>query len=261
MKNYYPGNEYHTSPGTSRALGDYLCLGTRLYFCANIFGVVWRARRMSLDHDFDDKNWVDISFQMLQCHERSGAECHFKGLENISKHDGPVVFVGNHMSTCETFLMPAIIVPRKKTTFVVKKGLIDYPFFGTVMRTRNPIVVDRIDPREDFKAVMVDGQERLKNGISVVIFPQSTRMPKFNPEKFNTIGIKLARKAGVPVVPFALKTDFWGNGTILKEAGPISRNKPIHIEFSTPMTVSGTGKEEHAEIIEFIEGKLKEWGK
>jgi 1-acyl-sn-glycerol-3-phosphate acyltransferase len=259
MNNYYPGNEYHTQPGTSRALGDYLMLGTRWYFYFNIFGVVWRARQMAVQGDFDDENWVDISFQMLQVHERCGAMCHFTGLDNISAHDGPVVFVGNHMSTAETFLMPSIIVPRKKTTFVVKKGLMDYPVFGPVMRSRNPIAVGRKDPREDFKAVMKEGGKRLEDGISVVIFPQSTRMPRFNPEKFNTIGIKLAKKANVPIVPFALKTDFWGNGAILKDAGPISRKKHIYIEFSQPMSITGTGKEEHAKIIEFIQKRLKQW--
>ena len=259
MKNYYPGNEYHTSPGTSRALCDYLCLGTRLYFCANVFGVVWRARRMALHHEFNDSNWVDTSFQVLQCHEESGAVCHFTGMDNISKHDGPVVFVGNHMSTAETFLMPAILVPRKKTTFVVKKSLLDDFIFGPVIRAREPVVVSRNDPREDFKTVINEGQKDLENGISVVIFPQATRMPKFDPEHFNKLGIKLAKKAGVPIVPFALKTDFWGNGALWKEAGPLKRHLPLHIEFAPPITVNGNGKDEHKFIVDFIQKKLKEW--
>ena len=259
MKNYYPGNEYHTPRGTSRALGDYLFLGSRWYFYFSIFGVVWRARRMALNNDFNDENWVDVSYQMLQCHEHCGAKCHFTGLDNISKHDGPVVFIGNHMSTSETFLMPSILVPHKRTTFVIKRSLLNYPFFGPVMRSRDPIVVGRSEPREDFKVVMEEGKKRLDNGISVVVFPQSTRMVDFVPEKFNTIGIKLAKKAGVPIVPFALKTDFWGNGTFLKEAGPIHRKSHIHIDFHEPMHVTGNGKKEHAEIISYIQQRLESW--
>ena len=259
MKNYYSGDEYHTAPGTSRAMGDYLCLGTRLYFCANVFGVVWRARRMALSNDFHDSNWVDTSFQILQCHEESGAQCHFTGLNNISKHDGPVVFVGNHMSTAETFLMPAMIVPRKKVTFVVKQSLMDNLIFGPVMRAREPIVVSRKDPREDFKTVMSEGLKKLKDGISVVRFPQATRMTTFDPEHFNTLGVKLAKKAGVPIVPFAVKTDFWGNGLLWKEAGPLKRHLPIHIAFAPPITINGNGKEEHQHIVDFIQKKLNEW--
>ncbi len=259
MKNYYPRDEYHTSPEASRSLGDYLCLGTRLYFCSNVFCVVWRARRMALSNEFNDSNWVDTSFQVLQCHEESGAVCHFTGMDNITKHDGPVVFVGNHMSTAETFLMPAIIVPRKKATFVVKQPLMEDFIFGPVMRARDPIVVNRKDPREDFKTVINEGLEDLKKGISVVIFPQATRMPQFDPEHFNTLGIKLAKKAGVPVVPFALKTDFWGNGVLWKEAGPLKRNLPMHIEFAPPITINGNGKEEHQFIVDFIQKKQQEW--
>ena len=121
MKNYYPENEYHTSPDTTRVLGDRLCLGTRLFFCTNVFSVVWHARRMALKHKLNDTNWIDVSFKVLQCHEQSGAICHFTGLDNISVHNGPVVFVGNHMSTAETFLMPAMLVPKKKNNFCCKK--------------------------------------------------------------------------------------------------------------------------------------------
>ena len=53
----------------------------------------------------------------------------------------------------------------------------------------------------------------------------------FKPEEFNSIGVKLAKKAGVPVVPVAIKTDFWGNGRIIKELGPIDNKKTIHIKF------------------------------
>ena len=259
VKNFYPGNEYHTPEDTPRALGDRLCFGVRWYFYFKIFQVVLKSRKLAVYNKFDDAVWAEVSHQMLECHEMCGAKCHFTGLDNISKPDGPVVFIGNHMSTSETFLMPSIIVPRKKVTFVIKKNLLDYPFFGPVMRSRDPIVVGRKDPREDFKAVMQEGCKRLENGVSVVVFPQSTRMPEFQPENFNTIGVKLARKANVPVVPFALKTDFWGNGAIIKEAGPINRKKQIHIEFAPPITVSGTGREQHAAIIEFIQKKLEEW--
>jgi 1-acyl-sn-glycerol-3-phosphate acyltransferase len=163
------------------------------------------------------------------------------------------------MSTSETFLLPSILVPRKKTTFVVKRNLLTYPIFGPVMRSRNPIAVGRRDPREDFKAVMREGMERLSEGISVVVFPQSTRMSTFDPEKFNTIGVKLAKKAGVAIVPFALKTDFWSNGTILKDCGPIYRDRDVHIQFAPPMDVAGSGKEVHASIIDFIQEQLREW--
>ena len=180
-------------------------------------------------------------------------------MENITKSPGSVLFISNHMSTLETMILPSIIGPHKELTFVVKESLIKHPLFGDVMRSRNPIVVGRTDPRKDLEAVMNGGVELLHNGISIVIFPQSTRSVEFKPEEFNSLGVKLAKKAGVDVVPIALKTDFWGNGKLIKEAGPLDSHKPIHIKFGQPIRITGNGKEDNQRIIDFIQSSLKEW--
>jgi len=140
-----------------------------------------------------------------------------------------------------------------------KESLVRHPLFGDVMRSRDPIVVGRTDPRKDFEAVMNCGMDLLSKKISIIIFPQSTRSIKFKPEEFNSLGVKLAKKAGVKVVPIALKTNYWGNGKIIKELGPIDHHKPIHIKFGAPFSVTGTGKEENQWIIDFIQTSLIDW--
>ncbi len=146
-------------------------------------------------------------------------------MENITKSAGPVLFISNHMSTLETMIFPGIIAPHRELTFVVKESLVRHPFFGDVMRSRNPVIVGRTDPRKDFEAVMNGGVDLLSKGISIVIFPQSTRSIVFKPEEFNSLGVKLAKKAGVEVVPVAIKTDFWGNGKWMKELGPLDSHQ------------------------------------
>jgi 1-acyl-sn-glycerol-3-phosphate acyltransferase len=127
------------------------------------------------------------------------------------------------------------------------------------MRSRDPIVVGRTDPRKDFEEVMTKGMELLSKGISIVIFPQSTRSVEFKPGEFNSLGVKLAKKAGVNVVPFALKTDFWGQGKIIKELGPLDSKKIIHFKFGESFPITGPGKAENQRIIDFIQKALKEW--
>jgi 1-acyl-sn-glycerol-3-phosphate acyltransferase len=129
------------------------------------------------------------------------------------------------------------------------------------MLSRNPVVVGRSDPRKDLEAVMNGGAELLSKGVSIVIFPQSTRSLEFKPEEFNSIGVKLAKKTGVPVVPIAIKTDYWGNGKLIKEIGPIDHKKTIHIKFGEPFHITGNGKEENSRIINFIQTSLDEWKK
>jgi 1-acyl-sn-glycerol-3-phosphate acyltransferase len=180
-------------------------------------------------------------------------------MENISEPAGPALFISNHMSTLETMVLPSLIAPHRDVTFVVKESLVKHPLFGDVMRSRDPIVVGRTDPRKDLEAVMNGGMDRLSNGISIIIFPQSTRSVEFKPEDFNSLGVKLAKKAGVPVVPIAIKTDFWGNGKWIKELGPLDSSKPIHIKFGEPFMVTGNGKEENQKIISFIQTNLSIW--
>ena len=134
------------------------------------------------------------------------------------------------------------------------------PVFGPVMRSLDPIAVTRKDPRKDLTDVLEQGVRILQKGRSIVIFPQSTRSYEFDPERFNTLGVKLASRAQVPIIPIALKTDFWSNGVILRGFGKLKRREPIHIEFGPPVRLSGRGKEEHRKIIDFISSRLKAWG-
>jgi len=156
--------------------------------------------------------------------------------------------------------LPSIIAPLMEMTFVIKESLMKAPIFGTVFASQNPIVVARENPREDLQRVMTAGVALLEQGISVTIFPQSTRTRKFIPEEFNTLGVKLAKRGNVPVVPIALKTDFWENGKVLRDLGPIYRDRTIHFAFGKPIEVEGNGREAHRQSIEFISEWLKKWG-
>jgi 1-acyl-sn-glycerol-3-phosphate acyltransferase len=201
------------------------------------------------------------SFEVFNALEAAGVGFEITGVENFRQLEGPCVFIGNHMSILETFILPAIIEPYKDTTFVVKKSLIDYPVFRYVMRSREPVVVGREDPREDLKTVFEEGSRILASGRSIVVFPQKTRASVFIPEEFNTIGEKLAKKANVPIIPIALKTDAWNNGNLLKDFGRIDPAKKVYFHFGEPLTVKIRGVEEHAEIIALIQAHLAKWGR
>ncbi len=259
MKGYFASTSYHTPEKDKLSLTDKLLLNSRLYFALKYGGTVLRTRKEAKNGVYDTKAWTDSSFEILQFIEKTGGKFHITGMENITKSERPVLFICNHMSTLETMVLPSIIAPHREVTFVVKDSLVRHPLFGDVMRSRNPVVVGRTDPRKDFEAVMNGGVELLSKGISIIIFPQSTRSLEFKPEEFNSIGVKLAKKASVQVVPMAIKTDFWGNGKLIKELGPLDSNKPIHIKFGEPFSITGNGKEENQRIIEFIKSSLDEW--
>jgi len=232
--------------------------GLRFYLFAG--PIVWLAGHRAGRGDYDDAAWSRSSLAILRALEGAGVRIEITGVDHFRTLDGPCVFVGNHMSTLETFVLPTVIRSWRPVTFIVKKELTDYPIFGPVMRSRDPVVVGRTNPRDDLKAVLEGGTERLRAGISIVVFPQTTRTPVFDPAAFNSIGIKLAKRAQVPVVPIALKTDAWGNGRLFKDIGRIDPAKTVHIEFGAPLRVQGTGAAEHQRVVDFIEERLRVWG-
>jgi len=127
------------------------------------------------------------------------------------------------------------------------------------MRSRDPIAVTRTDPRKDLDTVMSEGVRHLAAGRSVIIFPQGTRTPEFRRSGFNSLGVKLASRAGVPVLPVALKTDYWGNSMLMRGFGPVRRKLPILLEFGDAIAVNGRGKAEHEACLDFIESRLRSW--
>ena len=199
------------------------------------------------------------SQNMIRYLESVGVRFHIDNLKVLRELKKPCVFIGNHMSALETFILPGILLPFREITFVVKKSLVSYPVFKHIMISQNPVVVGRENPREDLKTVLDEGLDRLKQKISVVIFPQHTRTLDFEVGHFNTLGVKLAQRAGVPIVPIALRTDAWGNGPLIKDFGRIGPEKPVRFCFGDPLVIKENAHEIHQYIVSFIKNKLKEW--
>ncbi len=252
---------YVTDPKRPRSLFSRIFLSPKFTFYPQFFFIIWVNSRKAKKGLYGSMEWAESSLDVMRALENVGVRIEITGMNNITSFEGPAVFIGNHMSTLETMVLPCIVQPVKEATFIVKKSLLTMPVFGHVMRSRDPVVVGRANPREDLKTVLEEGVKRLNAGRSVIVFPQSTRSVVFDPEEFNSLGIKLALRAGVPVVPVALKTDAWGIGKHVKEFGPVDTGKKVHFAFGEPMTVTGRGAEEHEKVIGFIKDKLQEWSK
>ncbi|MFC1813216.1 lysophospholipid acyltransferase family protein [Thermodesulfobacteriota bacterium] len=214
------------------------------------------ARRGNLDRN----KWADASFEVFKLVESAGGKFNISGIKGLTQQKRPRIYIANHMSMIDTLILPCLTLSMTDVTFVVKESLLRYPLFGEIIRARHPIAVSRRNPREDFKTVLSKGQDFISNNYSIVIFPQATRSSIFDAASFNSLGVKLARKAGVPVIPIALKTDFQGNGRIVKEMGPIDPRKILYFKFGDPLEVEGKGQVTHRKVVEFIERNLKAWG-
>lgn len=211
---------------------------------------------------FSPRTFAQMSFRLIRTVELSGASVEIYDTARLNAIKGkPCVFVGNHMSLVETFHLPAIVSAFCQTTIIAKSSLAKYPIFGQCLRAVKPILLDRKNPRKDLNETLSQGTERLKDGLSIILFPQGARTSVFDPKKFNSLGAKLARSAGVPIIPVACKTDYASCGKLFKDFGPIDPSKSVKYAIGPILDPNTLSQAELQEACtKFIANKLTEWG-
>lgn len=249
----------YNTPEAASTPGGRLLARNRAWFYLEYLHIVFRSRSLAQRGLYTREAWAESSLDVRSLYERRGGRLFVEGLDHVRSLSGPAVFVANHMSTAETQLLPGLIQPIRDVTFVVKEALMKGPVFGPIMRAVDGIGVVQKDARQDFETVMREGCDRLSKGMSVVIFPEGTRNRVFDPAQFNSLGTKLAKKAGVPIVPVALKTDFWGNGRLLRTFGPVDCRREALFKFGAPVLPEGNGRAAQQYAVEFIERHLRLW--
>ena len=183
------------------------------------------------------------------------------GWENRRDYQGPVVYLCNHMSTLETILLPFTLLTFGPFNVVVKASLSRLPGLKRAAEHMGLVPVGRKSPREDLMTMFSVGTERIARGDSFLIFSQGTRQRVFSRKSWSSIGAKLAEKAGVPVMPLAVKTDILptrpdGKGW-LKDFGTVDPSKEIRMRCGPVIT--GSAREMHAASFDWIKAQLDEW--
>lgn len=256
-------DSYDTPEDLPQSLLFKLMFNSRWYFYAVNFGVFCRTGRLGQLGKLDAEAQIRLSSMNLRLAERCGSCVHVRGREHLRALNGrPVVLMGNHMSLLETGVFHAVAREYVDFAFVVKDSLMRVPYFKDILKAIGNIPVERKNPRDDLKTVLTEGKKILESGKSLIVFPQSTRTASLDPEKFNSLGVKIAKSAGVPVVPFALKTDFLTQGKgIFRDLGPVHPGRHTWFEFGPAMEITGNGQEQLQKTIDFIQSRLEVWFK
>jgi 1-acyl-sn-glycerol-3-phosphate acyltransferase len=140
-----------------------------------------------------------------------------EGLQNIP--DEPHVALWKHSSAWETFAQFLLGPPK---VLVLKRELMWIPFFGMGLALLHSIAIDRRAGASAVNQVVDRGRTRLAEGLSVLIFPEGTRVAAGETRRYGVSGALLASRAGCKVVPIAHDAGFyWPRRGILKKPGMI----------------------------------------
>ncbi len=169
------------------------------------------------------------------------------GREHIPAH--PCVILAKHQSAWETIAFQAIFPPQ---IWVLKRSLLLLPFFGWALWALKAIAIDRSAGREALKQLVAQGRERLAMGLSVVVFPEGTRIAPGQRGKYHIGGAWLATHTGATVLPVAHNAgEFWRKNSLLKQPGIIT------VSVGHPIEAAGMKAEElNRQVEAWIEAEM-----
>jgi 1-acyl-sn-glycerol-3-phosphate acyltransferase len=159
----------------------------------------------------------------------------------------PYVFMANHASSLDIWAVFRA-VPRR-IRMIAKKQLARIPLFGWAMWAGRFIFIDRQNGVAARRSIDEAGR-RIHDGDSVLIFPEGTRTRDGTLGPFKKGGFHLAVKAGVPIVPVALR----GTRELMPRGSLLLRSGTITVVIGEPIPTVGLSEEERANLYERVRG-------
>ena len=171
-----------------------------------------------------------------------------EGAEGVEA-DIPRIYMTNHQSYFDIFALLARLPVNFK--FILKQELMGIPFLGKAMRRAGYIGIVREDPRRAVKS-MQDAAEKIRNGASVLIFPEGTRSRDGLLQEFKRGGFNLALRSGCDIVPVTIR-----NSHKIVPKGSLKINRgSFDIHFGKPIPVKGYSRKNISGLMDRVRAAM-----
>lgn len=188
------------------------------------------------------KKWADFILNIIS------AKIELKGKENIPK--STCLFVSNHQGFLD---IPIIVHSLDRTIgFIAKKEITKFKLITYWMKQIKCVFIDRKSLRESMKSIN-EAVQILKNGHSMVIFPEGTRSKGPKLGEFKKGSLKLALKAKVPIVPIAIDGSYK-----LREGNSHNkiRSANVKVTICKPIYIENLSKEQLSDISNIVRQEI-----
>ena len=161
----------------------------------------------------------------------SGVRVSVTGIERIDT-GRPYIFMSNHQSN---FDIPVLLghLPVQ-FRWLAKAELFRIPVFGRAMRGAGYISIDRADRAAAFESLQ-QAAEKIRQGVSILIFPEGTRSLDGFLRTFKKGGFVLAIQAEVPIVPVVVRGTF----DIMPKHRMLIHPRDVTVDVGAPIAVEG----------------------
>lgn len=158
------------------------------------------------------------------------------GFENIEKGKRYII-VSNHQSYGDIIVLSYLPVDFK---FVTKQELFYFPSFGWQVYFIGHIGVKRGD-KESVIKFMEKAKNSLRQGISLMMFPEGTRTKTGEVQNFKDGAFRLAIETSTPILPVTISGSF----NALPRGTIIIRNRTyVRVHVDKPISVEGLRMED-----------------
>ena len=166
------------------------------------------------------------------------------GKENVDPAV-PRVYMTNHQSYFDIFALLAHLPVDFK--FIMKQELMRIPILGPTMRRAGYIGIERKNPRKAVRS-MNEAAKKIREGVSVLIFPEGTRSEDGRLQAFKKGGFNLALRSGCDIVPIAI-----GNSYRIVPKGSLKiRKGTFSLRVGRPIPVKGYSRREIPLLMERV---------
>jgi 1-acyl-sn-glycerol-3-phosphate acyltransferase len=188
----------------------YFCFIGQTVICALIIGTIalFVPRRTPFTWGLA-RYWCASNLRLLRW--LTGVRTSVTGMENIPP--GGCIIASKHQSDWDVF---AVFPHTGRPAYIVKKELMNIPFFGWAARSLDCIAVDRKRGAEAMLRMQDDAAAAVARGCRIVIFPEGTRRAPLDTPAYKFGTARLYQALNVPVVPVALNSGlFWGRNSLV----------------------------------------------
>jgi 1-acyl-sn-glycerol-3-phosphate acyltransferase len=178
----------------------------------------------------------------------TGTKVSLRGLENVDPQKS-YILVSNHQSAFDIFALLGYLPFQFRWT--AKAELFRTPFMGWSMTRIGYIPIERDSPKKAYRSMLL-AAEKIKTGVSVIIFPEGTRSPDGNLQPFKKGVFIIALKSQAPLLPITII----GTSQIMRKGDWRTYPGNVQIIIDPPIATAGIPVSQERELSEKVRSTI-----
>jgi len=213
-----------------------------LFFALLAIALCFFDKTGSLGHRFAAQAWARSILALV------GVKIRLRGIEHLDPNRG-YILAANHLSLFDILVLLAGLPLQFR--WMAKKEVFRIPVMGWAMKRVGYVSIDRQNKEKAWQSVY-EAKAKLKEGFSLMFFPEGTRSPDGELKHFKSGAFVLSLDSGAPVVPISII----GTHEIMPKKSVLFHAGTVDIVISPPIDPSAWSLETKNEFAQVVRTQI-----